>query len=77
MNILTSLALRYAARNIQSLLDFIGSIDTALDAYIARRESEAKVLQAQIEALQVQQAVALRDSRTAVSLQAGVQNLRG
>jgi len=76
MNAITGLLLRFAARNLQGILDFIARIDAALDAYIAERESGVSAAQAEINALQARIDTLQAERRTAENLKAGVANLR-
>lgn len=77
MKYVTGLLLRYAARNLQGILDFIARIDAALDAYIAERESGVATAQAEIDALQSRIDTLQAERRTAENLKVGVSNLRG
>lgn len=77
MRKITDLFLRFVARDIQALLDFIGRLDVRLDAYIATREGQIDNINDQIIALQKQRSDVTRTRDLAVGLQKGVQNLRG
>jgi hypothetical protein len=49
MPTLQSLILRVIARNVQSLVDFMGALDAKLDAYLVAHDTEVAALEQQIE----------------------------
>jgi methylthioribose-1-phosphate isomerase len=70
-----TLALKYIARNIESLLDFLNKLDAQLDQYIVAQQTKADGLQDAMNKLANDKAQVLAARDTAVNLRSGVKNV--
>lgn len=73
---LINFALLLAARNVQSILDFLTGLDAKLDAFIASRDAEVTVINQQIDALTDRRAGVTAAKAVAAKLKDGVADLR-
>lgn len=76
-NTLISAALRFALKDIHSLLAFVGTLESKIEAYLEKEKAKALALEADIQALAEQKAKLLSNIGLATSIQRGVSNLRG
>jgi hypothetical protein len=51
MPTLQSILLRFVARNVQSIVDFMTALDTKLDAFLVAHDNEVAALEDKIEAV--------------------------
>lgn len=69
------LIVRWIARNLDSLLDFLNDLDTQLETYVSAQEAKEKAIDDEVSRLAKEKEAVTATKATATNLRSGIKNV--